>query len=79
MNDDSGESHVNNSEPGRDEGGQTTGTTAILGLSPATHSSLQSLPRPGSAMLPEQSQGLEEELQTERTDEERTVAPPWGG
>ena len=79
MNNESGDDSVGKSEPGRKDDGQTTGTTAILGPSPVTHFSLQSLPRPGSAMLPEQSQGREEELQTERTDEERTVAPPLGG
>ena len=54
MNDGSGNESVNESEPGRKDGGQTTGTTAILGPSPVTHFSLQSLPRPGSAELPEQ-------------------------
>ena len=81
MNNDFWESHADNSESGRDDGGQTTGTVTTLGLSPATHFSLQSLPRPGSVMLPEQSQEVEEKLQDERerTDEERTGAPPWGG
>ena len=80
MNDESGEESVNNSEPGQNDDGQTTGTTAILGLSPATHFLLQSLPRPGAAMMPEHTQELGEELhEQERTGEGRTVTPPWGG
>ncbi len=75
MNDESGD----NSEPGRNDGGQTTGTTAILGRSPATHFSLQSLPRPEAAKLPEQFREPEEEHWRERTGAERTVTPPWGG
>ena len=52
MNGESGDS-VNESEPGESDNGRTTGTTAILGLSPATHFLLQSLPRPRAAELPE--------------------------
>ena len=69
MNNESGDDSVNKSEPGRRDDGQTTGTTAILGPSPATNFSLHSLPGQGSAGLPE----FDEELQ------ERTRAPPWGG
>ena len=54
MNAESGEESMNDSEPGQNDDGQTTGTTAILGLSPATHFLLQSLPRPDAAELPEQ-------------------------
>ena len=79
MDDESGDESGNNSEPGRNDDGQTTGTTAILGLSPATHFLLQSLPRPGAAMMPEHAQELDEELQElERTGEGRTVTPPVG-
>ena len=81
MNNDFWESHADNSESGRDDGGQTTGTATILGLLPATHFSLQSLPGPRSVITPEHSQELENELkdERERTDDERTWAPPWGG
>ena len=54
MNAESGEESMNDSEPGQNDNGRTTGTTAILGLSPATHFLLQSLPRPRAAELPEQ-------------------------
>ena len=79
MNAESGEESMNDSEPGQNDDGQTTGTTAILGLSPATHFLLQSLPRPEAAMLPEQSREPEEEQLRERTGAGRTVTPPWGG
>ena len=79
MNNESGDDSVNKSEPGRKDDGQTTGTTAILGLPPATNFSLHSLPGHESVELPEQSYELEEELQDELERTERTVAPPWGG
>ena len=76
MNAESGEESMNDSEPGQNDDGQTTGTTAILGLSPATHFLLQSLPRPEAATLPEQLREPWEEHLRERTGMERTGTPP---
>ena len=45
---------MNESESGRKGEGRTTGTRAILGLFPAAHFLLQSLPRPLTTMLSEQ-------------------------
>ena len=76
MNAESGEESMNDSEHGQNDDGQTTGTTAILGLSPATHFLLQSLPRPEAAKLPEQLREPWEEHLRERTGAERTGTPP---